>query len=268
MGVTLDLRLVDHERIVVRGLQAVNDAIRHHDPDRLRDYLKTLPIDVDPSVFEYHESRLFKLREVHAPEIIIQNEERFLRMATGEVYRPDAFKNSSFDELRHLLGTWCWLTHHYSLDKAWNELRWFLEPTAGSENQPLQPMRPPPIGDPKQSVFGKALDGSGPYPTDELGDPVVCTLGSQEKGCSGYNPPDACRDILARLQVIDPHAWEEHMPFRRELYRQAVPDLTEEDIAGFVEDELSAAREAFSVVVAAYTKAVEKGFGVSCEYSL
>ena len=124
MGVTLDLRLIDHERIVVRGLPAVNDAICHNDPERLREYLKGLPIDVDPAVVEYRQTRLAKLREFAAPEIIIQNEERFLRWANGEAYQPMEYQNSTLNELRHLLGTWCWVTHSYSLDKAWDELHW------------------------------------------------------------------------------------------------------------------------------------------------
>jgi hypothetical protein len=78
MGVILDLRLIDHERIVVCGLQAVNDAIRHQDAELLRDYLRGLPIEVDATVVGYRKSRLTRLRELNAPAIIIQNEERLL----------------------------------------------------------------------------------------------------------------------------------------------------------------------------------------------
>jgi hypothetical protein len=124
------------------------------------------------------------------------------------------------------------------------------------------------MGDPNQSLIDKALDGAVGYPSDELGDPIIRTLGSPEKDCSAYNPPEICRHILAALRAIDPEAWEEHVPFRFELYRRAVPGMNEEETALFVEDELSAAREAFGVLVTAYEKAVEKGFGVSCEYSL
>ena len=109
MGVTFDLRLIDHDRIAVRGLGTFNEAIRQHDPEILRRYLRELPIEVDPAVVEYHETRLRTLRELKAPEIIIQNDERFLRMANGEAYRPAAFENATLDELRHLLGTWCWI---------------------------------------------------------------------------------------------------------------------------------------------------------------
>jgi hypothetical protein len=267
MGVTLDLRIIDHERIVLSGLPVVNDAIRNNDPEILRDYLRTLPIDVDPSVVEYHQARLARLREVKAPEPIIQNDERFLRMATGEPYRPEAFQNSTLDELRHLLGTWCWLTHSYSLDKAWEELRWFLQPRTGPADRPLHP-QPPPVGDSHQSTFDKALDGSVAYPTDALGQPVIRTCGSVESGCSGYNPPEICKVIAARVEEVDQQSWKEHIPFRTQLYRQAIPGLTNDDIADFVADELAIATDTFPVLLAAYAKAAEKGFGVSCEYSL
>jgi hypothetical protein len=52
------------------------------------------------------------------------------------------------------------------------------------------------------------------------------------------------------------------------LYQRACLGLHDEEIAVLVEDELSFARDAFPVLVAAYSKAVEKGYGVSCEYSL
>jgi hypothetical protein len=267
MGVTLDLRLIDHERIVVQGLRAVNDAIRHHDPEKLRHYLTGLPVEVDPSVVDYHQTRLARLRDVNAPEIIIRNEEQFLRMANGEVYREAEFKNAAFDELRELLGTWCWRTYSYSLDKVWNELHWFLEPIAGPDDFPLFPQRPR-VDDPKQTVFGQALQGTMHYPNDDLGEPVIRTLGSREPDCSGYNPPETCEVILASLRQVDPPSWNDHVPFRCALYRRACPDLDDEQIAEFVEDELSAARNAFPELIGAYAKAVEKAYGVSCEYSL
>jgi hypothetical protein len=127
MGVTLDLRLIDHERIVFGGLRIVNEALRHQDPARLRAYLAELPIDVDPVVVEFRKERLAKLRELAAPEIIIQNKERLLRLANGDAYRAEEFAKAPLDELRELLGTWCWMSHSYGLDKAWDE-HWFLEP--------------------------------------------------------------------------------------------------------------------------------------------
>ena len=267
MGVTLDLRLIDHERIVVRGVQIVNDAVRRGDPEILRRYLRELPVDVDSSIVDLRMERLSKLREYKAPEIIIQNEERFLRLAKGEAYRPEEFQNSTLAELRQLLGTWCWVTYSYSLDKVWDELHWFLEPIAGPEDHPLHPLRPK-VGDPNLTSFTKALQGAVHYPKDDLGDPVIRTLGSQEPECSGYNPPETCTIILDALQRVEPGAWEEHVPLRCELYRRACPGLDNEEIGVVVEDELSFARDAFSVLVAAYANTVDKGYGVSCEYSL
>jgi hypothetical protein len=267
MGVTLDLRLIDHERIVVRGLQAVNTALRLGDPELLRQYLAELPIDVDSSIVEFRTSRLATLRDLNAPEIIIRNEERFLDMANGEAYRPEAFQNATLDELRQLLGTWCWISHSYSLDKAWDELHWFLEPVAGPDAHPLHPLRLN-VGDPDKTVITKAFQGAGDYPKDALGDPVIRSLGSSEPDCSGYNPPETCAVILEALQRVEPVRWEEHVPFRRELYRRAFPDMENEEIAGRVEDELAYAREMFPVLITVYSKAVERGYGVSCEYSL
>jgi hypothetical protein len=267
MGVTLDLRLIDHERIAVRGLRAANDAIRLGDPEPLRNYLAGLPVDVNPSIVELRTARLTTLRALKAPEIIIRNEERLMGMANGEAYRPEAFTNATLDELRQLLGTWCWMSHNYSLDKAWDELHWFLEPVAGPDELPLHPSRPK-VGDPSQTVFTEALQGAVHYPKDDRGDPVIRTLGSHEPDCSGYNPPETCGVILEALQRVEPVRWEEHIPFRCELYRRAIPDMDDEEIADCVDNDLSFAREAFPVLVAAYAEAVEIGYGVSCEYSL
>ncbi|HLJ93061.1 MAG TPA: hypothetical protein VKU02_07700 [Gemmataceae bacterium] len=267
MGITLDLRLIDHERIAVRGLQVVHDALGHGDPEILRRYLAELPIDIDPAIVEFHTDRLSRLRDLSAPEVIIRNEERFLHLANGAAYRPEEFQHATLDELRQLLGTWCWVSHSYSLDKVWDELHWFLEPIAGPEDRPLSAFHLQ-VADSKLSVFSKAFQGESPYPNDDLGEPIIRTLGSHEPGCSGYNPPPTCAVILEALQRVDPAAWEEHVPFRGALYRRAIPDMDNEEIAGQVEHELAFAREAFSVLVSAYSKAVEKGFGMSCEYSL
>jgi len=267
MGVTLDLRIIDHERIVVRGLQVVQDAIRHQDPERLRCYLAEFPIDVDPDIVAFRETRLSKLRELKAPPIIIQNEEKFLRLANGEAYWAEELQKASFDELRQLLGTWCWITHSFSLDKAWDELHWFLEPAAGPNDAPLSPPCAR-VGDPEQTIFGKALQGAVSYPKDDLGDPIIRTLGSPEPDCSGYNPPGVCQAILQALDKVNPDAWSEHVPFRLELYRRAGWGMDDETIAGLVEDELTNARDVFGVLRSAYSKAVDKGFGLSCEYSL
>jgi hypothetical protein len=266
MGVTLDLRLIDHERLVVRGLQAVNDAIRHGDPEILRKYLTGLPVDVDSSIVDYHRQRLSKLRDVKAPEMIIRNEEQFLRLASGAAYRPAEFQNSTLEELRQLLGTWCWVTHSYSLDKAWEELHWFLEPMAGPDDFPLHPLRLN-VGDPNLTVFTKALHGEAQYPKNDLGDPVIRTLGSSAPDCSGYNPPETSAVILEALERVELASWDDHVPFRCELYRRACGDLNNEELT-FVEEELSCARDGFAVLVAAYSKAVKKGYGMSCEYSL
>jgi hypothetical protein len=170
-------------------------------------------VDVDPSIVDYHRERLSRLRDVKAPEMIVRNEEQFLRLASGEVYRPAEFQNATLDGLRQLLGTWCWLTHSYSLDQAWDELHWFLEPMAGPDDFPLHPLRPN-FGDPTLTVFAKALHGEVHYPQDDLGDPVIRTLGSREPDCSAYNPPETAAVILEALLRVEPAAWDDHVPLR------------------------------------------------------
>ena len=123
------------------------------------------------------------------------------------------------------------------------------------------------VGDPNLTIFGKALHGEVHYPKDDLVDPVIRTLGSPEPDCSGYNPPETCAVILEALERVELAAWDDHVPFRCELYRRACADLNNEEIT-FVEEEVSRARDAYAVLVAAYSKAVEKGYGMSCEYSL
>lgn len=267
MGVTLDLRVVDHERIVVQGLRAIDDAVRQQNPELLRGYLAQLPIDVDPVLVEQRRSRLEKLRELEAPTVIIANEARLLRLGDGSAYQPEAFRNASFDELRQLLGTWCWITHSYSLDKAWEPLHWFLEPRTGPAEAPLYPAWPR-RSDPGQSLVGKALEGEMRYPLDALGDPVIRTLGSSEPDCSGYNPPATCQAILVALQRIEPARWVEHVPFRRQLYRQSCREIVSAEIDDWVADELAWAQDGFAILLQAYTAAVDRGAGVSCEYSL
>jgi hypothetical protein len=266
MGVTLDLRLIDHERIVVRGLEMVNAAIRDNNPEILRQYLATLPIEVDQEVVDYRTRRLAKLRELKAPAVIIENEERLLRYANGEAYRNEAFQKASFDELRELLGTWCWPTNSFSLDKAWADLQWFLEPGVGPYYPPH--LEPPHVGDPQQTVYDKALQGTMPSPVDDLGNPIIRTLGSNEPGCFGYNLPGTAQMILGSLERVDPSRWTDHVPFRCTLYRQHFPDMDDAETADRVENDLAIAREVFPVLVAAYARASEKGYGVSCEYSL
>jgi hypothetical protein len=266
MGVTLDLRLIDHEHIVLGGTRAVNDAIRKKEPNILYEYLVSLPVEVDPAIVDRYTQRLARLREFKAPAIIIQNEERFLDLAKGAPYQPERLQEATFDQLRELLGTWCWINHTYSLDKTWQDLHWFLEPVAGSIHA-TSPQYPE-VGDSAQSIWTKCMKGSIPYPKDELGDPIIRTLGSNEPGCTGYAPPDVCKEALAALQKVDPENWTEHFAFRRELYKKGTPGLSDEDIDVCIESELTFAMDAFPVLLAAYTKAVERGFGVSCEYSL
>jgi len=201
MSVTLDLRLIDHEHIVVRGLPVVNDAIRNKDPDILRNYLATLPVNVDQATVDFCTRRIAKLRKLKAPDIIIQNEEQALRRANGAAYQPEEFRTASFDELRELLGSWCWMSHCYSLNSG-SELGWFLYPTAGPDGYPLYPNHR--LGDPAQNVLDMAIHGSIDYPKDDLGDSVVRTRGSTQPDCYGYNPPETVEAVFLRPSECRP----------------------------------------------------------------
>lgn len=269
MAVTLDLRLIDHEHLVVRGCRIVNQSVKKNDPEILRACLASLPVEVNRAVVRFHKARLARLRQLKAPQVVVENEERFLQRANGQAYRPKAFENYGLDELRKLLGTWCWQSFCFSIPSS-NELHWFLEPQAGPKDFPLHPFWQDDRGTPTQSVFSKALNGAGDYPRDALGDPIVRTCGSAEKGCYGYNPPRTAKSILRVLGTVDPSTWDEHIPLRCTLYRQTshFAEMDNAEIEERVQAELAEARETFPVLVSAYTKAVESRFGVSCEYSL
>jgi hypothetical protein len=263
MGAEIALALIDHECIVVQGLPVVNAALRQNNPEILREYLATIPVDVDSSIVTLHKERLARLRDFNAPETVIEIEERLLESATGESYRPEAFREATFDQLRGLLGNWCAASRSYSLDKAWSELHWFLQPGAGTGYSLLDTWLPK-VGDPDQTVLSKALQGAVHYPTDDLGKPL---FGEPGPYALGYNPPETCQVILDALQNVEPAAWRDHVPFRSTLYRRECPDMSNEEIARRVENDLSFAKEAFPVLLSAYTKAVDKAYGVSCSYS-
>ncbi|HUE70060.1 MAG TPA: hypothetical protein VMP01_04155 [Pirellulaceae bacterium] len=267
MGVALDLRLIDHQRIVVDGLSIVNDAIRKDDPEVLRRYLGTLPVEVDDVLVAHHRSQLAQLRKMKAPKEIIQIAEQSLRRVSGEPYRPPAFAAANFDELRELLGTWCWMNHCFSLDKAWAELNWFLQPRDATPEPPHYPMQPR-VGDPTQTLFDKAIHGAEQYPCDQSGLPIIRTLGSRHADCAGYNPPAISAAILERLETVDATTWPGLLSKYVAMYQRAFPNFDSEMVQEIAEGDLDAAQELFPVLKAAYQRAVNLGFGVSCEVSL
>ena len=266
MGVTLDLRMIDHEHVVESGLRVVNDAISRNDPAVLVEYILSLPFEPNLDVIAFRKSRCDKLRELNAPQVILDNEERFLRFVTGEFYSFAHLSTLTFDELRELLGTWRWVEYSFSVDKRWWDLEWFLQPKAGNEKFPLYPIRPS-VGDPEQTLFDKSLHGSQASPEDISGSPIITSCGSPEGGCFGYNPPDLVREISSTLQSVNMDAWDALIPERIDLYKRE-PLLTREDLDELVNREIMHAREALSIVKTAYKTAVDLGFGMAAEFCL
>src|SRR6185295_8459646 len=254
MGVTCDLRLIDHKHVVEGGLTAVNRARAANDPAGLRDFIASLPFQSNPEVLAMREGRLSRLRQLQAPPIILENEERMLALARGDAYSPAALAKQSLDELRETLGHWNWVNCSYSLDKAWYELDWFLQPAEGEGDLLLYPSRPKP-GDPHQTRLDQALNGASEPP------PVIRTCGSPEAGF-GYNDPPAVAAIDVALQSIDPQSWSKLLPARMDLYRRA-EHLDEAEAAEIAGREFEFARRAFPVLQQAYRDAAERGFGVA-----
>src|SRR5262245_50298494 len=114
MGVTCDLRSIDHKHVVEGGLTAINRALAANDAAVLRDFIASLPFQSNPSVLAMHEERLTRLRQLQAPPIILENEERMLSLARGDAYSPAALTKQSLDELRETLGHWNWVNSSYS----------------------------------------------------------------------------------------------------------------------------------------------------------
>ena len=267
MGVICDLRLIDHERVVEGGRGAVNRALAASEPGILREYIAALPLAPNPAAIAMREERLVRLRQYQAPAIIIENEERHLAEAKGEAYTPAALAGLSTDQLRETLGRWNWANCSYSLDKAWPELEWFLQPAEGQGDLLLYPPRPR-TGAAGQTLLDKALHGGQPSPRDASGAPLIRTCGSPDEDCFGYNDPPTAAAIDAALQAIDPHQWNELVPRRAALLRKAAPDLLEGEAADIAAQELELAQDAFRVLRQAYRDATARGFGVACEYSL
>jgi hypothetical protein len=153
----------------------------------------------------------------------------------------------------------------YSLDKAWYELDWFLQPAEGEGELLLYPTRPS-AGQRGQTLLDRALLGAQGSPRDASGAPLIGSCGSE--GEFGYNDPETAAAICEALQAIDPQSWSRLLPRRIELHRRAQPDLSEDEAAEFAGRELEFAQDAFPILLRAYRDAQARRFGVACEYSL
>jgi hypothetical protein len=266
VGVILSLRLIDHERIAVQGLAAVNEAIRSNNPAVLREYLQTLPIEVNDKRVSFHQQRQTKLTELKAPDVILQNEARFVDWATGAAYQPAMYATATLEELRQLLGTWCWLANTHDLDKTWRQVEWFLEPAAGLDEMPTLAHADRNSADPTLSLVGQSLYGAASYPLDIEGKALIRTLGTPE--CSGYNPPAVAAEILQALNKIDTDHWDQHLAFRTELHQRENPNDSQHELREYAETELVYAKDGFAVLRNVYARAASLGYGVSCEFSV
>lgn len=267
MGVTLDLRMIDHDLIVRRGMPVVNAALTTDDASQLMRYVREIPFTPSSDAVVFRQSRCDQLRKVNAPQMIIQFEERMLRLVNGDAYSADELAKLNLDELRELLGTWGWAENSFSIDKAWYELDWFLQPADGpSDDLLMYPIRPK-VGAPAQTVFDWALKGSQQSPCDNSGMPMIRTCGSQDDGCFGYNPPDVVAAISLALSAVNDQKWTDLIPQRIDQYSRACPEFANR-FANIVSQELDYARMAFGVMRTAYSLARERGLGIACEYSL
>ena len=118
MGVTLNLRLIDHHHVVENGIPAVNRALAANDASILAEYIVSIPFAPDQEAIAFRQARCDRLRELNAPDVILQNEERMLGLVRGDAYSRDEILSKPLDQLRQLLGSWCWVQNSYSIDKA------------------------------------------------------------------------------------------------------------------------------------------------------
>ena len=129
----------------------------------------------------------------------------------------------------------------------------------------LYPNRPQ-VGQPGQTLLDKAMMGAQQSPVDSTGRPLIATCGSNEDNCFGYNPPDSIAAIVDAISAVDPNEWSKWVPMRIDLYQRADPES--ECVIEVVEQELAIALSEFSVLKKAYNDALDRGFGIACEYSL
>jgi hypothetical protein len=119
---------------------------------------------------------------MNAPKVFLENEERFLGLATGEAYRREVLASKSLDELREILGRWCFVQNSFAVNKDCIP-------------------RNPKVGDPQASALDWAFGGAAKSPLDDAGQPIIRTCGSQEDDCFGYNPPGVIGHIRSALQT-------------------------------------------------------------------
>jgi len=238
MGVALTLRIIDSHRLFVVGSKVVQDATDQNDPELLRRYLRSLPASVDLVATRQRFKRLRKLRELRAPEIILENEERMLREARRKQFTPESLTNASMDELRKLLNELCSWCHDFGDNNHARHLRRTVNPHNDDYRY---------LGRESRAVLA-ALDGIEEHPlfrgtTFQLG-----SFGHVRYGDFGYNPPEAVREIDDALAGIELDDFVRHMPKSQELA-----------------EKLDRARQDFALLRRVYWFARRRGAGVGSE---
>ena len=252
--------------MVEKGIPAVDEAVSKNDASILVEYLLTVPFRPNPQAIAYREERRDKLIAMDAPQVIIRNEEYFLGRVNGEAYTREKLSTMTLDELREELGGWGRESDSFELDRAWGDLDWFLQPAEVADNLLMSPSRPS-VGDPSQTLLDQALIGGQPSPLDGTGSPIIRSLMPSEAGESlGYNPPETTQRMLDALMAVDVESWDEFVPTRVAQYDNSSENWG--DTAEIVATELENAKMALSVTREAYRAAIERDFGVGCEFVL
>jgi hypothetical protein len=249
----LALFQVDHENLVVRGLPILNRAIETGELQPLRKLIKSLPFDESKELVAHFWKRVTKLKQVQAPQPIIEAEEK--RLASAVRPAPKTIDKASLADLRLMLGRWCSEARSVDLDKAWDLLHWFCDPGRRQRNQGDWRGKG---GTKKPSVWDCALHGHDPYPLDVSGQPLIKTAGNE--GDSSYNPPQIVADIAAAVSETSPDEWQKLDAKINSGKAESQPYLAD------IDDRLNYVGPVWQQFLQFYQKAASRGFGVSVEY--
>ncbi len=200
-GVTLALRLIDHQRVAKEDRAVIEQFLAERDSTALVDYIASLPFSQDADLVQKAEARIIGPQKatclnMSAKEIRRYNEmwKQIIACLNGSAYQADALRDQSIDSLRELLGQWGSPVKSYDLLEDWKLVEWYLQPFDTPPN--LSFPRRLNVKRQDRNPFDWALLGRDDSPTDSLGAPLIRSCGSREPECFGYNPPDAVLEIL------------------------------------------------------------------------
>jgi hypothetical protein len=244
---------VDHNNVVVQGLPILNRAIETGELQPLRKLIKSLPFDESKELVVHFRKRVTKLKQVGAPQPIIEAEER--RLASVVRPAPKSIDKASLEELRLMLGRWCSEARSVDLDKAWDLLHWFCDPARRRRKQGEWRGK----GGAKQpSAWDYALHGHQAYPLDVSGQALIKTAGNEDD--SSYNPPQIVVDIAAAISETSPDDWKKLDAKVNSGKAESQPYLAE------IDNRLDYVGPIWQQFSQFYQKAASRGFGVSVEY--